>query len=540
MKAPRCAALTLAMLTTAGSAAASSGIDSPESGVTQVGRGSAWLARADDPLAVYFNPAALAFQASGVHVGAQLMFMNRCFTRKGPGNVVVSPGDAAGALGSLPGPGAPLDPDSAKQVPPPAEVCSDKGAFPNPQIAATFRLTNRLAVGVALVAPHASGNNNWPETVPYTTRLGIPTTQPAPNRYMLVSSEALIVFPTVGVGYAIADNLSIGASFLWGVAIVDFVNFSEGISPPGAATPSSDQFSRNSDLRAHLSGKDLFIPGFAVSAFWAVTPRLDVSIWAKWTDALRINAADVNVTARYWDDVGGVRTDACAMDPNGDKACNITDAKGVGSVKFSLPMEVKLGARYHHPRAAATRPKWADKPGRRVRDPLSEDLFDLEFDFTWAQNSVVGDLEIGFPKKPQIPVKGTPSFLPSNANVPHNWVDVAGLRLGGDFVVLPSRLALRAGGFFETQGQDDRYLGLDFDVAQKIGVSGGATVRIGPVDVALAYQHTFFATLDNKGRGAVKALSGDQTAGFRSQQAINGGSLRASLNEAGLAGTFRW
>src|SRR3954464_1219571 len=98
-------ALALAIVTTAFDAAASSGIDSPESGVAQVGRGSAWLARADDPLAVYFNPAALAFQSSGVHVGAQLMFMNRCFTRRGPGDVPVSPGKAAGALGNLPAPG---------------------------------------------------------------------------------------------------------------------------------------------------------------------------------------------------------------------------------------------------------------------------------------------------------------------------------------------------------------------------------------------------------------------------------------------------
>ena len=37
-------------MATASVAAASSGLDSPESGVEQVGRGSAWLARATDPL----------------------------------------------------------------------------------------------------------------------------------------------------------------------------------------------------------------------------------------------------------------------------------------------------------------------------------------------------------------------------------------------------------------------------------------------------------------------------------------------------------
>ena len=47
-----------------------SGFDSPDNGVEQVGRGSAWVARADDPLAAFYNPAAIAFQATSVHLGA--------------------------------------------------------------------------------------------------------------------------------------------------------------------------------------------------------------------------------------------------------------------------------------------------------------------------------------------------------------------------------------------------------------------------------------------------------------------------------------
>src|SRR5262249_44713345 len=64
-------------------AAASNGLETPDNGAYQVGRGGAWLARADDPLAVYFNPAALVRQATGVHLGAHLMFLNRCYTRTG-------------------------------------------------------------------------------------------------------------------------------------------------------------------------------------------------------------------------------------------------------------------------------------------------------------------------------------------------------------------------------------------------------------------------------------------------------------------------
>src|SRR6185437_244891 len=151
--------------------AASSGIDSPESGVVQVGRGSAWLARADDPLAAYFNPAAMAFQATGVHVGVQLMMQHECYTRLGLDGKPVAPGP------NIP---APLLPGQQYTpmftgdltVPPQDQVCSAGGVFPNPQLAAVFRIHDKVAIGLAVVAPHASGNNSWPESLPYTNSFG--------------------------------------------------------------------------------------------------------------------------------------------------------------------------------------------------------------------------------------------------------------------------------------------------------------------------------------------------------------------------------
>jgi hypothetical protein len=131
-------------------------------------------------------------------------------------------------------------------------------------------------------------------------------------------------------------------------------------------------------------------------------------------------------------------------------------------------------------------------------------------------------------------------MVPTNADIPHNWKDVVGVRVGGDFVVLPSLLALRAGGFFESKGQEDAYLNLDFDLGWKVGVGGGATVRVGPVDVSAAFQHTFYGALDNGGKGNIKTLSGSATTGFRSVQTVNGGRLETSLNEFGLSGTLRF
>lgn len=554
---------TLALLLSTGTAAASTAIESPDNGVQQTGRGGAWFVRADDPLAAFFNPAAMAFQASGVHVGAALMFQSRCFTRQGPGATPVSPGGTIPGPGTVPLPGRYVDMDgkvfsapgagrtsvpAEKFIAPPAETCGTGGGlFPNPNLAAVFRVSDRFAVGLAVVGPHAHGNNTWPESLPYTNRFGfseikdadgklVPLTQPAPNRYMLVSSDTLLLFPTLSVAYAPSDTLSFGAGFIWGVASASFTNFAEAIRTDDKKTP--DNFAN--DIRAQLSAKDLFVPGVVLSALWMPSKNLDLSAWFRAQDSFRTDTADVILEAAYWQ-------------ANGLKApTNIkTEHIDKGSLKLNMPMEAKLGLRYHQPRENTKRPGWATKnPTRRTRDPMSEELFDIELNFTWANNSAIDQLYLTFQPGLKVDVGDTLAGLPTNANVPHNFKDVVGIRLGGDVNVLPNRLALRAGGFFETKGQDDAHLGLDFDNAQKYGFGGGATLRLGPVDVSASFQHTFYGVLDNQGVGAVHALSGDEKSCAderctdetrnRSTQAINGGVLEQSLDEIGLGATVRF
>lgn len=523
-----CAALLAT--TVASGARASSGIDSPENGIPQLGRAGAWIARADDPLAAYFNPAALSWQPTGVHLGAHLMLMDRCFTRLGPDGQPVSPGN------NTPGPGAPGGPEAA--------VCSEVSPFPNPQLAATLRLTRELAIGLSVSGPHGVGAAEWPEEVPFKNKFGVEVTQPASQRYMLTSTSSTILLPTLSVSYAINDKLSVGAGFIWGLAMIEFVNFTEGVSPsPAPGEQPSDDYLGHADIKAILNAKDMFIPGFVLGGLWSPTDRLDVAAWVKWLDALK-SKGDLKAESLYWADTGGKNPDPCGLadqDPVNDQpaGCNLTDEKEAGDLTFRLPMEAKLGVRYHHPRQdPGERPAWARKEDKPVRDPLSEDLFDVELDFTWAHNSVVDNLELRF--KPGVAIKGTPGYAPENADVAHEWRDVFGVRLGGDFVVLPGRLAVRAGAFYESKGQDDKYLNVDFHLGHRIGVAGGATVRLGPVDLAAAYQHTFFGTLDNGGQGLLKAISGDRASGFRSQQAVNGGKLESSLNEFGLSGTLRF
>jgi long-chain fatty acid transport protein len=142
------------------------------------------------------------------------------------------------------------------------------------------------------------------------------------------------------------------------------------------------------------------------------------------------------------------------------------------------------------------------------------DVFDVEADFTYANNSAANAIEIRFPGDANgngvLPVSGIPgSTLPPNADAPTGYRDVFGVRVGGDYNVLPDRLAIRAGGFYQSRGQDKQYQNVEFAGAQNFGLALGGTYRIrfggysednektNAVELSLGYGHIFYADQDN-------------------------------------------
>jgi long-chain fatty acid transport protein len=198
-----------------------------------------------------------------------------------------------------------------------------------------------------------------------------------------------------------------------------------------------------------------------------------------------------------------------------DKQINAStcDLGNIGHVRLAIPQEAKFGFRYHMPRS--------DVPyDEHVRDPLAQDVFDVEADFTYANDSAASNLQIRFPTDGMggggALVPSTPGAAPPNADVYHGYRDVFGMRVGGDYNVLRDRLAVRAGGFFESQGQDARYMNIDADGAQRFGLALGGTYRIHvgaaekthAIEVSLGYMHVFYATETNNGPSGLPALAG--------------------------------
>ena len=526
---------TAASLTTTGLAFATNITEFPDNGSEQLARGGAWVARASDPLAAFYNPAGLAGQDTRLVLNANLAFKHTCFTRVKAANDTTADGVAAGA--TYP------------------QTCNDFGTFPNPQLGMTIKVTDRVGVGLAVLGTSGVANTSWPEFV---------DGKAAPQRYLLLKANALLLTPTIAVGVRATDWLRVGASFQWGLATAQFSSASDALnadnSPPD-----------KNDVKALLLAKDYFIPGFTLGAIASPTPMLDLAGWFKWSAPADMSA-DVATYANYFrpavatngmdnkvvfgytkeaDCAGGSPAGICGPDK--------------GSVKLVIPMEAKIGVRLHKPVAGAD-------PHRR--DPVSQDVWDAELDFTYANNSALDALQIRFPSNPDgsaiIPVNGTGGKLPGNADQIHNYKDVIGVRLGGDWNVLPDQLTVRAGVFGETDGQDPRYQNIDFMGAARFGMAVGGAYRLkfgksaekkSALEISLGFMHMFVATQSNgandpKAQG-LPALGGiecnpssnnipgqtlctDGRTKFRTNWPVNLGTITNSLNVLNVGLAYRF
>lgn len=540
-----CISAVAALLVLSSAAHATNVTEFPDNGSEQMGRGGAWVARASDPLAAFFNPAGLAGQETRITVQANISFAHTCFTRTLGAND--STQDAL------------VDPANGNYKYP--RVCNDIEPFANPQLGMTWRVSDRVGIGfLPLLAPSSVGKTTWPEFVDGKT-----PNQPSPNRYLLLKTDGIIISPTIGAGFEVADGLRLGASFQWGIAgKLHFENASTALNAENLNP-------RDSDVKAELDAKQLFIPGFTLGALWSASEYVDIAGWYKWSAPID-TTGDVKTHANYF--TTSVANGNTSGVKNGDSSqanCGVTGgstACGSGDnahVRVPIPMEAKLGVRFHKPRGESHRKS-------HVRDPMSQDVWDLEVDLTWANNSSFDAIQLRFPSDPKsglgaLPVNGIPGgTLPPNADVTHNYKDVIGIRVGGDFNVVQDKLALRAGAFFETRGQDPQFQNIDFSGAERFGMALGGTYRVrlgeaakgkkNALEFSLGYGHVFYGIQNNnqpenaglRGLSGAPCNPGSATAGvcpngnpaYRTNWAVNLGTITNSTNVFNVGASYRF
>ncbi|MDB4942592.1 MAG: hypothetical protein JWP97_2126 [Labilithrix sp.] len=573
MRSRRLLSVLLALVTSgtlAREARASNVTEFPDNGSEQMGRGGAWVARASDPLATIFNPAGLAGQETKLTLQSAIIFEHTCFTRvKSAIDTTADP---------LVGPGGVYP-----------RVCNDIQPTLNPQVGLTFRVNDRLGIGLLVIGPSSSGEKTFPDFV--NDGSGAP--QAAPNRYMLVQQSGIIAFPTIGIGYEVLDNLRLGASFSWGFSRLKLSSATLSLNSD-ATTPAGN------DTRATLQVHDYFVPGFTVGGLYSVTRNVDVAGWYKWSDAIRARG-DAGTAASFYTkqnaqgDSSGVRHGDTLYEDCGTglptKACG---GGQNATVKIAIPMEAKIGVRYHRPRgrpvpmpyaihpdatpeeratieAAAERDRQAEQRARHLRDPLSQDIFDLEADVTWANNSSLDAIEIRFPGdatgKGILPVAGVAGGeIPPVADQKRSYKDVIGVRVGGDYNVLPDRLAVRAGAFYESSAVNPAYQNIDFIASSRFGLNVGASYRLrlgqgektSAIELMLGYGHVFFADQERTDPSASGApgLAGTSCNGstavpstqqcadgnprYRTKWPVNLGTITSAVNVINVGASYRF
>lgn len=531
------------------SAFASNPLEYPDNGSAAFSRGGAWLALANEPIAAHYNPAALATQASGFSLEQQLNFTHTCFERSASN-------------------GANAGPDAATSTFIYERACSARTGFPNaiPSIALAFRAGDRLGVGIAIVPPAAYGTAQGEFPVLARGKDTISNASvdlPAPYRYLELEQQSAILFPTLGIGWEIADHFRLGAGFISGIGVIN--TSAAAVSTLGIDDAAGDHMA--DDSLSTLRTRDLFVPGVVVSLQWSILPVLDVALWGRWIDSIRSSSGSLDIVQQPFNGNGQLNP-PCAGTPGAGgrdySKCTSNQSvpnhfdDAVAHFEYPIPPEIRWGARFHRPRSVA---EFESRRHRTERDSLHDDVFDVELDQTLTLSSYADTIEVRFKQKDG---KGALTTNPTNVPVPPNadratgYNDSIGFRLGGQWNPVPDFLGLRAGAWFESRSQDPRLLTIAPVGAVRWGFGGGVVARVGLLDISAGYQRHLCLGLDNHGNGKFRAPAGtgdspefdldrepariaaeDRTQ-FRTQHAVNGGKVSFDAHVFTLGGLVRF
>lgn len=444
------------------------GLELLPGGTRSLMRGGAVGARPDDPMMLIQNPAALALLSDNQFlVEFDVPFHDMCvdlYGYYGWGLYATGNSDA----------GDSRDPDYASQ--PLQKVCNSAPVLALPQLAWSVKVTKNLGIGFGFAAPTLVGGLQYggkDGTIAGPDGWALPT----PTRYQLIRQE--IVFglnPTFGLGYRILPALAVGMTLQVGMAKADTWNmqaYAAGTSP-------------HLDQETKVRAQDFFIPAVTVSVHVKPVAGLDVM------GAMRM-VSDLNGSGKL------TYTTNTYQNPDAPGSAPVpyeNPAIDIANIRVGFPWLLTLGARY------------SDKlpNAKDDGDPMDTERWDIEADVNVGFNkrgssnhvTVNDDVVIDFrvaDGSPQVPLTVSADSLKQFSFDRHLENSVTA-RLGGSYSLLPRRLAVHGGVFYETRGVDPAYAHIDSFAFQRVGLGTGVVVRLGAFDLMAAYGHIFQETLE--------------------------------------------
>jgi hypothetical protein len=468
------------------------GIELTGAGAQATGRGGAVTARADDPMVLMYNPAGLAeLQGNNLLLDNSLIMMNACvdpigyygwgtFGFASPARLVASNGQTLDVpLGSN-------DPTAVAYASDPYDtVCMKNRPLAVPQLGATFRLTDRLGIGLGLMFPQAQPMGQWGDSNGMIQgRNGL---RPAATRYMLINAGTLGIFPTIGFGFRITDFFRVGASFEWGMINVDNTNaaVSFGGNSPGQ------------DIIGRIQGTDWFVPAVTASAHIVPFDSLDIVGTFRWQDALHASGT-IGLNTNVFEPAGRPNVSTMLVD----------------DIEFNFPYKLRVGIRYSQ--RLAPRQKIGDglskmqfTSGERIHDPMQDERWDIEADVEYLMSDNNQQQVIKFAPNQKVTFAridgGVTEAAFPQLNRPGGTTDTIinkrfqnqiSVSVGGTYNILPGLFAMSLGGHYETRGVDPAFMQIDYWPLSRVGLHAGVKFRIGrTIDLTFSYAHIFQETL---------------------------------------------
>lgn len=421
------------------------GLFIPGVGSQAMGRGGAFVAKADDPSALHHNPAGFArVRGTQVHLGSNLIDMSLSFTRTG---VYEESEDEALPYAGQPYPtveneGRPSVGIGSMQALPLVAVGTDLGgAVPG------------LHIGFGVMVPNAYPVRDMGGNYEFEA----PGVAPPPTRYDVVEQDGVTVLPSLALAYSlgdvlgIGDKLDIGVRFSWGFANIKAVTYTW-------AVPNFSEYV-GADGRFELDVSDRFVPGYGVGMLYRPTDNIEIG--AAYSSKLDIRAKGTGFTilgATAADPLGGGTVDRI-VPRDRDIRCGPGGTPEALSVclNLSLPRTATLGARFVFQR---------DKRGRERGD--------IELDVKWEDWSSASDYTLQVDAESEVTGISVQDSL-----LLHNLQDVLSVRLGGSYS-LPlgdNLLTFRAGAAHDTAAAEDAWQRLDIDGASRSTFTLGAAFQ---------------------------------------------------------------
>lgn len=410
--------LLISIVLLAATTSFAAGITFGENGAKALSLGGAFAARADDLSAIQHNPSGLA-QLEGFHFMLDASFLQH--------DVEFQRTDASGN-----NPAAVI------------AVRNTGGLFVLPNIAVGYGTSISdfpVTFAFGVYGPPAVGRYQF--AAPNYEKTGASFVQNpiryAPQRYALVRSDTVILYPTLSAAIAMHPNFRIGASLQY---VYSRFGFSRVVTSR-PATP-NDIFSEDPDwdslVKVNVTGKPK-MTGILGAMFRASD---SIQFGASIRPPVHLRASgkaqvELGPTPAAFATVSGERTD----------------------FKMTLPMEVKAGVNY---------------------SPLGPLSFTGEV--VYERWSALRELVLT-PKDITLETNVGTSTPVDEVRVPKNFRDTFGARLGGEFGT-ELGIAFRAGVLFEQSATPTEFTNIDFLHFTRAFITGGVGYSLGSVELIAA------------------------------------------------------